>query len=112
MGSALDCEQALIWYNYHMDTLIHADVFFFVTTIAVAIVAIVAVAMSFYLVGILRRVRDIAEEVKQETKLVREDVSDARMRMKAGGMHILNFFDIFSGMMGRRSKSKKSKTKV
>jgi hypothetical protein len=93
-----------------MDTLIHADIFFFVTTIAVIVVAIAIVVVSFYLVGFLRRARDIAEEFKRETVLLREDVHNARMRVKAGGLRLAHLFDFFRGMGGEKDKTnKKSK---
>jgi hypothetical protein len=93
-----------------MDTLVHANIFFFITTIAVVIVTLLLTVVSFYLVGVLRRLRDIADEVKHETMLVREDIQNARMKVKAGGMRVAHLFDFFSGMGGRaeRRKSKKS----
>jgi hypothetical protein len=97
-----------MWYNIFMGTLIHADIFFFVTTIAVVIVSVALVVVAFYLVGVLRRARDIMEDIKAETALVREDIHHARMRVKAGGLRLAHLFDFFSGMMGRRGKIKKS----
>ena len=86
----------------------HADIFFFVTTIAVVVVAVAFVVVSFYLVGFLRRARDIADEVRAEAKLVREDVHEARMRVKAGGLRLAHLLDFFSGWGSRRAAAKKS----
>jgi type II secretory pathway pseudopilin PulG len=88
-----------------MDTLIHADIFFFITTIAVAIVTVALVVVAFYLVGFLRRARDIAENVKQEAVLLREDIHGARTRVKAGGLRLAHLLDFFSEMR-KRNKAK------
>ena len=93
-----------------MDTLVHADIFFFVTTIAVVVVAVTFVVVAFYLVGVLRRTRDIVDAVKAETALVREDIQGARMRVKAGGLRLAHLLDFFSVMGGGKNKNKKSKT--
>jgi hypothetical protein len=91
-----------------MHDFIHADIFFIVTTVAVAIVAIGFTVLLFYVIAILRRVRDIAEEVRQETKLVREDVRKARMRIDAEGFRLRHVLDVFSWFQ-KKAKIKKSK---
>jgi len=90
-----------------MGTLIHADIFFFVTTVAVIVVAIAFACVLFYLASVLRQVRDIAREVKEEAKLVRQDVGDARMKIRAEGFRMKHIFDFFSGMGARKRTSKK-----
>ena len=42
-----------------MDTLIHADIFFFVTTIAVIVITIALTVLIVYLVKVFRSVRRI-----------------------------------------------------
>ena len=90
-----------------MDTLVHADIFFFVTTIAVVVIAVAIIVVSFYLVDFLRRARDIAEDVKRETALVREDIHHARMRVKAGGLRLAHLMDFFSGFIKKSKKKSK-----
>lgn len=68
-----------------MDTLIHADVFFFVTTIAVVVVATVLTIVLLYLVKILRNVKRITEQVHEETVLFREDLRDLRGQVRHEG---------------------------
>lgn len=76
-----------------MDSLIHADIFFLVTT---AVVVVVGVALAFVLIrlaGILRNVRDISEEAKQEASRIVTDVADLRQEIREHGQK-------FSGVMG------------
>ncbi len=94
-----------------MDTLIHADIFFFITTIAVIVITVVFLVIAFYLIGFLSRARDIADEIKAEAKLVREDVNEARMRVKAGGLRLAHLLDFFSGWGGGKKIRQKSRSK-
>jgi 5-bromo-4-chloroindolyl phosphate hydrolysis protein len=91
-----------------MDTLIHADIFFFITTIAVIIISIILGVVLYYLIKILKNVRDITESVKEETNLIRKDIQDARENIKIEGFklkHLISFFSNFlKDKKGRRTK--------
>ncbi len=91
-----------------MDTLIHADIFFFVTTIAVVVVAFVFIVLLVYLIQVMRRIRDIADQVREETILFREDVHDLRDSVRLEGFKIKSIFD-FGANFFKRKKTKKSK---
>lgn len=92
-----------------METLIHADIFFFVTTVAVVVVAAAFTIALFYLIGVLRQIHDIAGEVKEEARLVRQDVGDARMKIKAEGFRLKHVLDFFSHVSARKQAKKRSK---
>jgi|YelNatPaOPRAMG01_1025707.scaffolds.fasta_scaffold14155_1 5-bromo-4-chloroindolyl phosphate hydrolysis protein len=97
-----------MWYNKIMDTLIHADIFFFITTIAVIVISIILGVVLYYLVKILKNVRDITESVKEETNLIRKDIQDARENIKVEGFklkHLISFFSSFlKDKKGRKTK--------
>ena len=95
-----------------MDTsLIHADVFFFVTTIAVVFVAILLVAALIYLIMILNRIKSIAEQVRDETILFRQDIHGLRESIQKEGFRMKSLFDFgynfFKRQVGKKSKSGK-----
>ena len=92
-----------------MDTLIHADVFFFVTTVAVIILTIVFAVTLFYLIAVLRRARDIAEQIKEEATLVRHDIHDARMRVEREGFRLKHVLDFFSSIREERKNKSTSR---
>jgi len=92
-----------------MNNLIHADVFFFVTTIAVIVVAAVFTVALFYFIGVLKNVRDVSEAIKEETDLIRDDIRAARENMKRDGFklkHIVSLFSRFSNTKQGRKKTK------
>src|SRR5579872_6142406 len=100
-----------------MDTLMHADIFFFVTTIAVVVVALCFTIALIYLIVILKRVRDIADQIREETILFREDVHELRDQVKRTGFQAKAFLSFFKNsaahfvgnFFGGDKKSKKSK---
>ena len=91
-----------------MDTLIHADIFFFVTTIAVMVVAAAFTVVLIYLVKVLRDVKSITEQVREEAVLFREDVKDLRGEIRKDGFRIERLFAILRAMTKRKCTRSKS----
>lgn len=93
-----------------MDTLIHADIFFFVTTIAVVLVSVAIIIVLGFVIKILNNVRKISDTIRNESGLLVEDVHELRTKMHrdkitAGG--IFNFFrDLFARKSGRKDIQK------
>ena len=88
-----------------MDTLIHADIFFFITTIAVIAIGGVIVIAGFYIVSILSDFKDLSRRVKREGELTSEDLSELRSKAKTEGVRLSHFIDFFS----KRSKTRGKK---
>lgn len=91
-----------------MNTLIHADIFFFVTTIVVVVVGLLFVIALIYLIKVLNRIKTIAEQVRDETVLFREDIHDLRDSVRREGFKVKSLFDFGYSFFKRRS-GKKSK---
>ncbi len=89
-----------------MDSFIHADVFFFVTSIAVIMVTAFSVAALIYLVRILRDFNKISSKVKDETELIADDINELRRKTKEGGFRVVNFLS-FLRKAGRGDKKGK-----
>lgn len=68
--------------------IIHADIFFFVTTIVVIVLGIVAIIALVYTIKILALLKSIATTVKSESGLIAEDIDELRERMKHGSVNI------------------------
>ncbi len=93
-----------------MNDFIHADIFFFVTTIVVVIVGIVLIIALIYLVATLRRIRKIADLVHEEAVLFQEDVHDLRDVVRREGFKLKSLFafgKFFKSMMNNASKKSK-----
>jgi hypothetical protein len=82
-----------------MNDFIHADIFFVVTTVVVIVVGLVFTIALIYLIQILRRVRDVAEQIREETILFREDVHELRDSVKREGFKIKNLLNFFQNVV-------------
>jgi hypothetical protein len=90
-----------------METLIHADIFFFVSTIALVLITIGIVIALIYLIKILRNVSDVSEKVKVESSEIISDIKTLRTDIKKEGFRINYISKFFGKLFGRRSRSKK-----
>lgn len=76
-----------------MTEFIKADVFFFVTTIAIVLLAVLFAVFMFYLIGIMRNVRDLSALAKDEGKNIKEDIAELRANIKREGLRFKHFAD-------------------
>ena len=102
-----------------MESLIKADIFFFITTIAVVIVSIVLVAVLIYFLLILIDVLGLVKHVKKEGEEIISDVRDFRSNLKEEGGFLTSKWRALLSLILPRSKkqtkrnhSKTSRDKV
>ena len=88
-----------------MDDVLKMDVFFFVATIATAVIALIIAVALVYAVRFLRTLNRIGEEVEQEAHAIREDIAEARSRVRG-----FRFNDLFA-LFGKSAKRASSRTK-
>lgn len=97
-----------------MSTLIHADIFFFVTTIAVVLIGLLFIVVIIYVVRILNDMRYISGVVRKETDILAEDLEGFRDKVKSEGF-APSFFSFIAGLFkqarGKRSKEGTHKSK-
>lgn len=94
-----------------METLIHADIFFFVTTIAVALISLLFMVVIIYIVRILNDFHYISGVVRKQTDLLAEDIEGFRDGIKDRGV-FAGIYSLISGLFGGSSeRSKAGKTK-
>ncbi len=91
-----------------MENLIHSDMFFFITSIAVVIVTIFLLVILWYILRILKNVKDVSDVVKKESIFVLSDLSSFRGKIKS----LLQFFIVKYGKLTKQSKRKKRKKSV
>jgi hypothetical protein len=63
-------------------TLIHADIFFFISSIAVIIIGITLTAVVFYALRIAVMISAIVKKIKEESDHVVDDIAALRMKIK------------------------------
>jgi hypothetical protein len=94
-----------------METLIHADIFFFVTTIVVVIVGIALTIALIYLAKVLRDIKAITREVKEETILFRQDIGNLRNDIRREGFRLEQIWSFFRNIVKSRMPKITKKTK-
>lgn len=69
-----------------MDTLIHADIFFFITSIAVGVITFLAIIVLGYIIFILHDFKQITKLVKTQIGFFEEDLNDIRKYIRSYGL--------------------------
>jgi hypothetical protein len=90
-----------------METLIHADIFFFISTIALVLISIGIIIALVYLIRILRNVSDVSDKVKEESTEILSDIKELRTDIKKEGFRMSYVSRFFAKLFGKRSRSKK-----
>lgn len=87
-----------------MTTLIHADIFFFITSIAVVFFTIGFIIFTVYFVRILDDLKHISQKMRAEGDKIIEDVETLREKAKEEGTKIKTVLDLFLELFTRRQK--------
>jgi hypothetical protein len=91
-----------------MATLVHADIFFFVTTIVVVVVGIALTVALIYLAKVLSDIKEVTQQVKEEAILFREDIKELRGDVKKEGFRLERLMMFFRTLFKKSSaRSKK-----
>ena len=94
-----------------MEMVLQTNIFFFITSIAVIIVTVLVVIGLFYILSILRNIKDISNKAKRGSEILAEDFSIIHNKVKKNDFkigHVVDFFIQLIPMKRRRSaKTKK-----
>ncbi len=80
------------------ESLIHADIFFFISTIALVVISIGLCIVLYYVWGIAKNIRDISDKVAEESDEIIGDVRKLRMSLRDEGLkwrHVLSLVRAF-----------------
>lgn len=97
-----------------MNTLIHANIFFFITSIAVIVVGVMLTIALVYIVSILGDIKRVTRQVRDEVTLMQhyfKEIRNATKMDEAPIEKIISFFSSFTpGAKKKKAKSKRSAT--
>ena len=89
-----------------METLIKADVFFFISSIATVVLTILFSILLFYLIKAGKNLHSLSEELKSDFEQSEEFVEELKERLEDN-----IFFRIFFPSVRKRKKKSSSKDK-
>ncbi|MBP9714888.1 MAG: hypothetical protein KBD52_00130 [Candidatus Pacebacteria bacterium] len=84
-----------------MDSILQADIFFFISTIAVVIFSVLLVVVIYYLRETLQNFRDISRILKNGVNNASEKVGDAFSDVEDSA--------VYKFIFGKKKRNKKSK---
>ena len=89
-----------------MESLIHADIFFFITSIVAVILGILIAIILAYLVIILRDIREISRIARSETTDLADDIhtmrSEVHNQLRKNSSILTSIIYIIRGFFRRR----------
>ena len=89
-----------------MESLIHADIFFFISTIALVIIALGVIVALIYIIKILSRVSSLSKKVKEEGEGIITDINGLRTNIKTEGFKVRYVTSFLSKLFKRRASKK------
>lgn len=93
-----------------MSEVVHADIFFFITSMVVVLLGAVLVVALVYVVFIVRDVRAIVARVRRASESLEGDLDALRSQVKQEGYKARAMVDLLLGFVGRKiSKAVKPK---
>ncbi|HZX50378.1 MAG TPA: hypothetical protein VFE94_04540 [Candidatus Paceibacterota bacterium] len=98
-----------------METFVKADIFFFVTTVAIFLVTILLAVALVYAIRILRDVQHMVRRAKEESDGLFEDISQLRAFIREKGQKVGAVHEIVKGigkLVSSRKKPAKSSKKA
>lgn len=90
-----------------MDEFLKMDIFFFVTTIAIIVVALFLAYVLWRFHRILKHIEYISEQVAMESDIVRQDIAEMRSGIRSSKGHLKSLLG-FLGKFGKKRTTKKS----
>ncbi len=91
-----------------MSDVLKADIFFFVTTIAVAVVTVFLSLALYYLIQVLRRARTLSDKALEEAAAISHDLREVRQSFREEGSGIASIVRM-AGLVGRFFPKKKGR---
>lgn len=92
-----------------MSDFLQMNIFFFVTTAAVAVLGLLLAFIFFRLYQILTDVEHISHEWSEESALMREDIADLRRHVREQGFKLRFLRGFFNSTLGRFMRRNRKK---
>lgn len=90
-----------------MNTLIHADIFFFITTIWVVIMSAIVVVILWHLAFIMNDLRHISKKIREGSETLSEDLRDLHTILRTEGANVKPIWKYFKHLFAHRRNIKK-----
>jgi hypothetical protein len=90
-----------------METLIHADIFFFISTIWMVIISAIVVFILWNVAQIVNDLKHISKKVREGSDALSQDLHDLRTAAHVEGAQFKHIYKYFKQLFNRRKDHKK-----
>lgn len=90
-----------------METLIHADIFFFITTIWVIVISAILVFILWNVAWIINDLRYISRKIREGSDVFSEDLNDLRTAIRTEGASAKYIWKYVKNLFSHRQSHKK-----
>lgn len=94
----------LVVYWSYMSEFLKMDIFFFVATVAVVVLAFFAAFVLWRLQRVLKNVEHISEQIAGESDNIRQDLAEMRSDIRRGKGRLMSLFGFLKKSTRRASK--------
>lgn len=95
-----------------MNNILQADIFFFISSIATVIVAIILSVVGYYVIQIVRDAKYITTKLRNATDDLEEKFNEVREQISEEGRKAKYIVDFFLGRFMGKKKSKAKSDKM
>ncbi len=93
-----------------MDEVLHANIFFFITSVATIVVSMLLVVGLYQVIRILQSIRRIFERIDASSEMIAEDVEQLRSYVLEGSL-VSQLIGFFVGRGAAKRTRRRSRTK-
>jgi len=94
-----------------MVELIHADIFFFITTISIVVVSVGLLIVLFFVIRILNNISSVSKRFREEGEEIITDLHLLRTDLKKGGSQFKHFFRFLKSFLPKTVEKKEKAEK-
>ena len=95
------------------ETIVNADIFFFITALAVILITLVVLALLIVIINIFANVMHITKRVRRESDALIDDVQAIHAAVRRQSSRVSGFISVFlPDLAHKKKKSSKKKKSV
>ncbi len=85
-----------------MDQFAKMDIFFFITSIAVAVLTVLLAILIIYVIKISKDIKYISQKAKDEAELISQDLSELRENVVKKGLKLKYLVSFFNNLKNKK----------
>lgn len=89
-----------------MNEILHANIFFFISSIAIIFISLLVLIILFYAARIMRDVSDVVRKINKASADIEKDFQELRHEIRNEGVKVRSIVDIALGFLASRMQKR------